>query len=647
MATIFPTSVPTKRLSQSISASALTFRLSDIEGWDGTDLTSASFGTKGYGVFRDENNTNVEFFQWDPSTIASGDITILLRGLKFTGDLTTEVTANKRTWVKGTLVELGTHVPQLIQHYVKIIGSPQIQELLQYATELIPLDNKDLASKKYVDDTVNGGAVSNNRIVVSGTAGETLVSGNLVYFKPADGYWWKCDADTITLVEDVILGIAQGAGSAAGAITGGVLMYGLDSTQTARTTGALQYASNTAGGISETVGTNARVVGRAVTATTIIFDPNFFNAASKQQIQAGSLIYAADSVGTDSYAITLAPAITAYTTGMMLNFKAGTANTGACTLAVNGLTAKTIKKNVSDDLETGDIASTKIVTVIYDGTYFQMVNAGIASTTAKGVVETATAVEVEAGTDTGGTGAPLVAPPSTIGVRHAVGAMSNAVAKLYYNVHLLFTLWTGSTSGAATTDFANWERNSSSVTVIPLGSMCLFTSTGSLTMTLNPIFYPGAVATALDYGSHTNTIILDFWYKYVSGTGEAQMGFFSGPSGVYGDNATGVGFHVANGVLYALTQKADPNGAEARTDISSGITLTNWNNLRVEYDMGTSSNQARFYVNGTLKQTRTGTGQPSDTLPVAGTTVIGFGRNTTNPVLMGVTAPYFSIEMNP
>lgn len=82
--------------------------------------------------------------------------------------------------------------------------------------------------------------------------------------------------------------------------------------------------------------------------------------------------YAVDSVGTDAYAITPSPAITAYTAGQVFSFKAGTANTGAATLNVNALGAKTIKKNVTDDLITGDILIGEIVIVVYDGTNMQL-----------------------------------------------------------------------------------------------------------------------------------------------------------------------------------------------------------------------------------------------------------------------------------
>lgn len=84
--------------------------------------------------------------------------------------------------------------------------------------------------------------------------------------------------------------------------------------------------------------------------------------------------YAVDAVGTDAYAITPSPAITAYAAGQHFTFQAGTANTGACSLNVSGLGAKAIKKKVSLDLNTGDILLNQIVQVIYDGTYMQIVS---------------------------------------------------------------------------------------------------------------------------------------------------------------------------------------------------------------------------------------------------------------------------------
>lgn len=84
--------------------------------------------------------------------------------------------------------------------------------------------------------------------------------------------------------------------------------------------------------------------------------------------------YAASSGGSDTYAITVTPAPTVYVTGQVFRFKADVANTGAATLNVNSLGAKTIKKQVSADLTTGDILANQIVEVIYDGTNMQLVS---------------------------------------------------------------------------------------------------------------------------------------------------------------------------------------------------------------------------------------------------------------------------------
>ena len=82
--------------------------------------------------------------------------------------------------------------------------------------------------------------------------------------------------------------------------------------------------------------------------------------------------YVIDTGVADAYVVALRPAITAYTTGLKVVFQAINANTGASTLAVNGLAAKAIKKSVSTALSANDILANQIVEVFYDGTNFQM-----------------------------------------------------------------------------------------------------------------------------------------------------------------------------------------------------------------------------------------------------------------------------------
>lgn len=87
------------------------------------------------------------------------------------------------------------------------------------------------------------------------------------------------------------------------------------------------------------------------------------------------IIYGASSTGDDTY--TLSAPLSAYVTGMSVFLKPDTGNTGAATLNINSLGAKTIKKISGGslvDLDDGDIEAGQIVHLVYDGTYFQYIN---------------------------------------------------------------------------------------------------------------------------------------------------------------------------------------------------------------------------------------------------------------------------------
>lgn len=240
-----------------------------------------------------------------------------------------------------------------------------------------PLSAQQLATKAYVDNTVNGGTVSYDRVIPAATAGETVAAGNILYLKFSDGRWYKASASTTSTIYNVQLGIAQGAGTIGAAITGGVLIEGYDNNQSGLVAGTIYFIANTAGTIASSAGTNSRVIGNGgQSATKLYFNPNFSNATyiTNTSFQNSSPVFAADAQASDTYVITLSPAITAYATGQRFIFTANTANTAAATLNVNGLGAKTIKKNTSVDLVTGDILAAQVVEVVYDGTNFQLVS---------------------------------------------------------------------------------------------------------------------------------------------------------------------------------------------------------------------------------------------------------------------------------
>lgn len=153
---------------------------------------------------------------------------------------------------------------------------------------------------------------------------------------------------------------------------GRILRYNQDNTKI----GIVASSSYNGGSGLTTVVTNYGTVPASLTHVEIGIMPKSATnlLALISGIQSSGYIYAADSGGSDAYAITLTPAITAYATGQVFLFKANTANTGAATLNVNGLGAKTIKKNKDQTLADGDIKAGALVLVQYDGTDLQMLS---------------------------------------------------------------------------------------------------------------------------------------------------------------------------------------------------------------------------------------------------------------------------------
>lgn len=94
-------------------------------------------------------------------------------------------------------------------------------------------------------------------------------------------------------------------------------------------------------------------------------------------LETAATYYAVDTGAADAYAVSLTPAATAYTAGMLVRFKAANSSTAAgSTLNVNSLGAKTIKKADGSGTVAGDILNGQVVVVVYDGVGFQLTNPG-------------------------------------------------------------------------------------------------------------------------------------------------------------------------------------------------------------------------------------------------------------------------------
>ena len=169
-------------------------------------------------------------------------------------------------------------------------------------------------------------------------------------------------------------------------------------------------ATTTTKGIVELATSAEATAGTATggTGASLALDP----ATLAAQVQSGSWLYAVeDGTGSDdTYTAALTPALTAYTAGMLVMVKFTVANTGASTLNLNSLGAKSIKKYASGakaDTETGDIVANMACLFYYDGTDMVLLNPSAATLTSATLSEMsaffaatdATGAEVEALTD--------------------------------------------------------------------------------------------------------------------------------------------------------------------------------------------------------------------------------------------------------
>jgi hypothetical protein len=111
----------------------------------------------------------------------------------------------------------------------------------------------------------------------------------------------------------------------------------------------------------------------ATGANTALRVGNMFNALINYKT---NINFGVIATGTDTYAATIANPITTYTTGDHFIVKFTNANTGAATLNINLIGAKSIVKNGSTALSAGDIAANTYHVLVYDGTNLQMLDLG-------------------------------------------------------------------------------------------------------------------------------------------------------------------------------------------------------------------------------------------------------------------------------
>ena len=127
---------------------------------------------------------------------------------------------------------------------------------------------------------------------------------------------------------------------------------------------------------------------------------------TEANIKRGLINYGVDSGAADAYVVTLPYPATALTDGMQVVFKASAVNTGACTINVDSLGVKSIKRHDGTDPVAGDIGTNKITELRYNSTTttFEIQgNVGVDAGAGTMSAQNANAVAITGGTIAGAT----------------------------------------------------------------------------------------------------------------------------------------------------------------------------------------------------------------------------------------------------
>lgn len=101
------------------------------------------------------------------------------------------------------------------------------------------------------------------------------------------------------------------------------------------------------------------------------------DSASLGQIQDSAYLWLSSVSGSDTITATVTPNATAYAAGQSFWFVAAGTNTGAVTININSIGAKSITKQGSTVLGAGDIVANAVYQITYDGTRFQLMSANV------------------------------------------------------------------------------------------------------------------------------------------------------------------------------------------------------------------------------------------------------------------------------
>lgn len=255
------------------------------------------------------------------------------------------------------------------------VSNPPDSAKLPTFFEIDPDSQDNRETVRVVD--VSGNTITVERGVYNGGVG-TDHDSNTPYKQKITQKHWDAIVDAVQsgwLTEDESFALAK-VDSNTFTITGVDRTAFMTAGRRLRLNGSIYVtvASSSYGAGATTVNINETTVPTTVSSLEYAIEPEGAtdSLALVTSVQNSTYVYAADGGASDTYAVTLNPVPAGYIAGMIVTFKANTANTGPCSLNVNTLGDIAIKKFKDKDLDTGDIVAGQIVTVVYDGTNFQL-----------------------------------------------------------------------------------------------------------------------------------------------------------------------------------------------------------------------------------------------------------------------------------
>lgn len=284
MAQLFLQVQASKLKGSGIISTATTIPVQSFKDPQENNIVTADLGDKCYATL--EPNTIreeiISFTGVTQNADGTADLTGVTRNLDYTTPYT-QISSTGFAHAGGTLLVVSNN-PQVYDDMSSNANDETITGIWTFDSTAFPkmsdgttspTADEELATKAYVDNTAGGTPISINRIIPVATAGETVAAGEVCYYDTTAKEWLLADSDIVAESDNVLLGIAQGAGTDGNIITGGILLYGLDSNQIGMTAGNVMYLSSTSGGISSSVGTQEVEVGIAYSATQLYFCPRF------------------------------------------------------------------------------------------------------------------------------------------------------------------------------------------------------------------------------------------------------------------------------------------------------------------------------------------------------------------------------------